>query len=354
MIILISFLVGIFILWKLIIYFANWVSGYNEFSNDNQECKLDFGLSVENQQENIPIPTKKYIYRPQNLTEYIGQEKAKQKVKLNLQKICTLRPIHILIYGKKGCGKTSLSYIIAKELKAKVIERISSSISTKEDVYKLIEEINKEKKDYVVLFIDEIHNFASLPEIAELFYPIMEDFQLDGKPIRPFTLIGATTEINMLVSKLSPLVDRFQVIPLENYTVNEIVLILKQFHKQLYSDREMKENVFQMIAMNCKYTPRIAINLLEDYLVDGNIERILDYNRIIKDGLTDIDFKILETLSENEKPLGEKALSQVAGLNNNDYREVYEPYLCEQGYIIRTARGRTISQKGKELLKEIK
>lgn len=298
-----------------------------------------------------PQSQKKFIYRPQTLEQYIGQEKAKNLVRLNVKKIHTLRPVHFLVNGKKGCGKSTLCYLINNELNATMIERVSSAISTKEDVYNLVNEINAVKEGYVILFIDEIHNLARVPEIAELFYPVMEDFKIEGKPIRPFSILGATTEKNMLVTKLSPFVDRFQAqIELENYTEEELVTILKQYKEQLYNDKNVPEKIYGTIAKNCKFTPRIAITLLEDYLVEQNIERILEYHRIVKEGLTDIDFKILETLNENDKPIGEKALSQMVGVNMKDFREVYEPYLIEKGFVIRTPRGRTISKKGKEIL----
>src|SRR4030042_918874 len=174
--------------------------------------------------------TKKFIFRPTTLEEYIGQEKAKELIKLNIKKIKNLKPVHILISGHRGCGKTTLAYIVKNLLGAKMIERIAGEFTNPEQIEDLIREINMSNEERVILFLDEIH--ALNPKLCEIFYPIMEDFKYGGKNIKPFILIGATTEKNILMQKVAPLVDIFQVqVEIDRYTNQDIETILRQYQK---------------------------------------------------------------------------------------------------------------------------
>jgi len=180
-----------------------------------------------------------------------------------------------------------------------------------------------------------------------MLYPLMEDFRLAGRNIRPFILVGATTEKNILLKKVAPLVDRFQVqIELESYTAEDIQVILEQYKKRLFNDKMVDTYNYTIISHNCKYTPRIAISLLEDVIVEPDIRKVLQYHRIIGDGLTDVDRKILEVLREHDKPIGGKSIARIVGLSEQDYIHVYEDYLVAYEYIIPTQRGRVISDKG--------
>ncbi|MHA1437886.1 MAG: Holliday junction DNA helicase RuvB C-terminal domain-containing protein [Promethearchaeota archaeon] len=296
--------------------------------------------------------TKKFIYRPQTLEEYIGQAKAKELIKLNVKKIKELRAVHFLISGDKGHGKTTVAHIIKNLLDAEMIERIASQLSDPNQLIEIINTINNSKK-YPILFLDEVHNLTV--DLAEMLYPIMEDFKVASKLVKPFSLIGATTEKNLLVKNCPPFVDRFQVqIELEHYTANNIIEIIKQYHKQLYPDYHISDKTFNIIAQNCKFTPRIAITLLEDSLIEQNIQKVLQYHRIVKQGLTETDVKIIMALKKNVKPMGEEAISQIVGVSRADYRTVYEPFLVKQGYVIRTTRGRMIGHNADQLLQGLK
>lgn len=302
--------------------------------------------------------TKKFLYRPQTLNEYIGQENAKNLVRLNLKKIETLRPVHFLISGKKGCGKSTMAYLLKNLLNAEMIEYIASEIVNPEQVVDIVNRINykengelRAEKENVILFIDETH--ALPPKMCEIFYPILEDYKISGKNIKPFIFIGATTEKNELIRKVAPLIDRIQVqIELENYTDDNLITILKQYLNKMYLEHEHKieEFKFRVIAENCKNTPRIAITLLEDCLIESNMDYVLRNHRIVSRGLTDIDYKIMLILRNSPKPMGEAALAQACGISLADYRIVYEPYLVENEMITRTLRGRTIGYKGLEVL----
>lgn len=298
-----------------------------------------------------PIETKRSIYRPKTLFEYIGQENAKELVALNMLKIATLKPSHFLIFGRRGCGKTTLARIIGNHLQADIIEKVAGEITNSDQIIALINKINY-NPNRSILFVDEIH--ALKPNLCEIFYPILEDFKIGDSNIKPFTFIGATTEVNKLWDKVAPLCDRIQChVELSAYNEEEIVEIIYQYKTNLFPDMEYDPKNYFTIAQNCKKTPRLAISLLEDNLIEKNIESILKSHRIVKDGLTLTDIKILNTLNRSEKPIGEKALSMMCGISSADYLTVYEPYLVENQFILRASRGRQIGEQGKLILSEI-
>jgi len=293
---------------------------------------------------------KKFIFRPQNLSEYVGQEKAKKVIKTNLLKIKKLRPVHFLIDGLKGHGKSTLAKIIANSLDSECYEIIASEI-TLDKLTEIINWINTCEK-LPIIFIDEIHGLDG--KIIEILYPIMEDYKIEGKRIKPFVLIGATTEKNVLVQNYSPFVDRFQVqITLERYMVDDIVKILKQYKEKIYPEFKVDDNDLKTIAENCKFTPRIAISMLEDLLIIEKVEEVLDMHNIIIDGLDSVDIKILQILDKSEKPVGEEALAMMLGLSRKDYKFLHEAYLIEMGYMARGRTGRFITEKGKKVLEKL-
>jgi len=295
---------------------------------------------------------KKFIYRPQTLQEYIGQENAKNLIALNIRKIETLKPVHFLINGPKGHGKSTVAYIIKNLLKTKMIERVGKQIACNDDIVNIVNEINGSIEKNVILFIDEIHSLD--PALCEIFYPLMEDYCIVGKNVKPFILIGCTTEKNLLLKSNSPMVDRFQVqVELQRYSNDEIVQILTQYKAQLYPDYIVSNEFIQTIAKNAKNTPRIAISLLEDGIIEPDVNHVLKCHRIVYNGLNETDVAILRILIQNEKPLGSKALSQMVGISERDYIEENESYLVSKELILRTARGRTIASKGKEIYEKI-
>jgi Holliday junction DNA helicase RuvB len=292
-------------------------------------------------------PTTKTMFRPQTLTEYIGQARAKELIKLNIEKITRFKPIHIFLSGDKGHGKTTLANIIANMLHAQFIQRIGSQMTDVDDVIEVLNLINTSEELWTVLFLDEIHTMKCKPE---LFYTIMEDFKLAGQAIKPFTLIGATTEKNVFAGKYEPFLDRFQCIELEPYKNEDIVAILSQYKRQMWNSLPDNAEHLRIISENCKRTPRIAITLLEDTLVVNDITKILKYHDIVINGLTSKDIQLLRLLRDINKPVGEDALSQAIGINKKDYKTLHEPYLAKEQYIIRTGKGRIITAKGLALL----
>lgn len=301
-----------------------------------------------------PKEKKKVIYQPQTLEEYIGQEKAKNKILLEIEVIKKIKPIHFLIHTcKPGAGKTTLSRIISNLLDANFIYRVAGDFDEVKNLEQILIEIaNKEK--YSVLVIDEIHQMSV--KLAEQYlYTIMTDFEIQGRKIKPFSIIGCTTNKNVLQQKMSPFVTRFQAdILLENYTIDNIITILKQYKKNLFPEyKDIPEETYNIIANNCRYTPRLAQALFEKSLIEPDIAKILHQERIVKDSLTDIDISVLRVLQEENRAIGAKTLARIVGISQKDYEEIYESFLVEMKYIIPGNRGRVIGEKGKQILKEV-
>ena len=312
--------------------------------------------------ENPPIENKiytpeevkptKFIYRPKNLQEYIGQERAKDLVGLNLEKIRNIKPIHFLISGNKGCGKSTLANIIANELDYKITWHIGGSFSM-EALNKFLVK-NQESPEPLILFVDEIHNLDK--SVGEYLYPVIEDFILpegDNLKLKPFIFMGATTEKNMLVKRFAPLIDRCQAdIVLEAYRPEDIKEILKQYNEKIYQ-LNISNEVYELLSFNTRLTPRIALAFFDDYVVTKDIKRVLNAHRVVKNGLTLSDILVLQHLKEVGKPIGIETLAMIIGVTRVDFNYVTEPYLINQGYMSRTARGRIITSKGETLLQEI-
>jgi holliday junction DNA helicase RuvB len=318
------------------------------FSKQEQEEPIEENIEVKR------VRPKKFIYRPQNLTEYIGQERAKDRINLNLQKIINGKPVNFLLSGNAGCGKTTLAYLIGHHTGFKVNYFIGQSF-TREDLGKFLVENENERFEMAnILFIDEIHGLDKL--LAEELYPILEDMQVRGRDITPFIFIGATTKKSVLIQELKPFVDRCAEgdITLEDYTAEDIEKIIKQFKEQIYSNETVSDEIYKIIGKNCRFTPRIAIALFNDFAICKNINRVLRAYRIIQDSLTDIDIKILQHMVEINKPVAKETLAIIAGMTNEEYSSIIEPFLIKSGFLARTSRGRLATEKTKQLLEGLK
>lgn len=306
----------------------------------------------------------KTVYRPQNFEQFIGQENSKEIIKLALYSAKNRQhPFpHALLYAHPGFGKTTLARIIGNEAgdNVKVVEKIATSFKTPNDIINAIEETGEGG----ILFVDEIHSLNPL-SLVEFFYPIMEDFQIHGKKIINFTLIGATTEKGEMLKRFKPFVDRFKIqVVFEDYTKEELITIIRNYSKNLFPDLEIDIDAFENIAGKARGTPRIAIRLLEscrDYCSCNKLnkvnkaltEEILKLYQIYETGITKTDIKVLNYLSKSDKPVGLSGICQFLDTSQANYISEIEPFLVKQGYILRTPRGRQIADEGKKILTKV-
>jgi len=299
-----------------------------------------------------PHTPTKFMYRPETFEQYISQDKAKDKAKLTIELIKKGFPRHFLLMGNAGYGKTTLAGIITKNLGFNFNVYVGSNfeIETLNDF--LVK--NQDSDLPNVLFIDEIAELDK--KVLTYMLPIIEDFKLAGKILRKFILIGATTDTWILSKRCQPFLDRIQCkIYLEDYSAENIKCLLKQYNEQIHK-LNVPEEDYDIISRNVRYTPRMAISFFDFVIAtNGNIDKVMKMNRIISEGLTDIDVKILNHLKDtNGKAIGMEALSIIANQTRQEYQELTEPYLLRQGMLSRTSRGRIITNKGLLFLQGLK
>ncbi|HZZ99677.1 MAG TPA: Holliday junction branch migration DNA helicase RuvB [Candidatus Paceibacterota bacterium] len=305
--------------------------------------------------------------RPKTFDEYVGQEKIKANLRVMLgaaQK--RNEPVeHMLLHGPSGLGKTTLSYLIAKELGANIKITSGTALEKAGDVGSILTGL----QDGDVLFIDEVHRLNK--NIEEVIYPAMENFKLDiviGKgnaaktlqiDLPRFTLIAATTKISLLSA---PFRSRFGVsFRLEFYNDKEISSIIERSAKLLGVSLD-KEAVAQIAAAS-RYTPRIANRLLkrvrdfaqvhgQENISSDTAGQCLKMLEVDHKGLEDTDRTILKTIAEKFSggPVGLKTIAAAISEEEATIEDVYEPYLMRLGFIARTPKGRVLTSAGYEHL----
>ncbi len=300
--------------------------------------------------------------RPRRLADYIGQQTVREQLSIYIEAARRRGGAldHVLIFGPPGLGKTTLSHVIANELGVNLRSTSGPVLERAGDLAALL--TNLEPRD--VLFVDEIHRLS--PVVEEVLYPALEDFQIDimigeGPAARsikldlpPFTLIGATTRAGMLTN---PLRDRFGIVQrLEYYSAEELTAIVRRSARILGIECAAEGAV--EIARRSRGTPRIANRLLRrvrdfaEVRAAGHITLDVARDALVMlkvdaEGFDDLDRRLLRLIIDNFEggPVGVESLAAALSEDRGTLEDVLEPYLIQQGYLVRTARGRMASNK---------
>jgi Holliday junction DNA helicase RuvB len=303
--------------------------------------------------------------RPRVLDDYIGQDRVRENLQVSIQAARNRGDAldHVLLYGPPGLGKTTLAYVIGNELGVAVRSTAGPVIERPGDLAAILTTLGERE----VLFIDEIHRMA--PNIEEILYPAMEDFELDimiGQgpsarsvkvPLKPFTLVGATTRAGLLTS---PLRGRFGIVHrLDFYTDSDLEEIVRRSARIL--GVRLDDEAARELASRSRGTPRIANRLLRrvrdfaEVRADGRVtadvaSAALQLLEVDAHGFDDIDRRLLRTIIDKfgGGPVGVNSLAAALSEETDAIEDILEPYLIQIGFLDRTPRGRVATARAYE------
>lgn len=323
--------------------------------SDGNDRMVTSGVQEEDQSYDLTL-------RPQRLAEFIGQTNIKENLGIYVKAAKNRRGSldHVLLCGPPGLGKTTLAMILGQEMGVNISMAAGPAIEHKGQLAALLTKL--EYGD--ILFIDEIHRLTAVVE--ENLYTAVEDFRIDivqgdgpyattlQLPLRPFTLIGATTRTGLLTS---PMLSRFGIVErLDYYPAEDLALIVQRSASLL--EISIDESAAFEIARRSRGTPRITNRLLRrardfaEVLGDGRIDidmasKALERLNVDSSGLDDMDRRLLRTIIEHYKggPVGIDTIAAALSEPRDTLEDVYEPYLLQQGFLARTARGRVATER---------
>lgn len=301
--------------------------------------------------------------RPKNFNEVIGRKNEKDSLNIMIQSAKKRKKSldHLLFFGPPGLGKTSFAYVVANEMNVPIYVTNGSLLSRAGDIASILTSLEPNS----IFFIDEIHRLR--PQVEEVLYPAMEDSSLDiliGKGIGArsvrvdlpnITIIGATTRLGMLSL---PLRDRFgMIMRLDYYNKEDLINIIRQKANMLRIT--INDYAVENIAEKSRMTSRLSIKILKrsrdlavvegsELITDDHVKRTLNYMGIDDNGLDSVDRSIIKVMFENYnmKPVGLSSLSTSISEDRDTIESVYEPYLIKSGIIVRTPKGRILTEKG--------
>lgn len=322
---------------------------------DNEDRVIDSEINQEDRNMELSL-------RPKFLDQYIGQNKVKDEMQIYIKAAKKRDEAldHVLLYGPPGLGKTTLAFVIANEMQVHLKSTSGPAIEKAGDLVALLTELDPGD----ILFIDEVHRLSK--PVEEVLYSAMEDFYIDimvgeGQtshavhvPLPPFTLIGATTRAGQLSA---PLRDRFGIVEhMQYYDTSDLDKIIQR--SSLVFNTKINKEAALELACRSRGTPRVANRLLkrvrdfaevkgEDVISLDTAKHALKQLGVDDEGLDQTDRKIISMMinSYNGGPVGIKSIAANIGEDTDTIEEVYEPYLLQKGFIIRTQRGRAVTKK---------
>ena len=313
--------------------------------------------------------------RPTKLAEIIGQEEVKRQLQISIDAALARKEAlgHLLIAGRPGLGKTTLAQAVAFELNRPIIyadgpsltkdgikQLIARELSPSETFAELYKEMGMSAKEGGVLLSDEIHAIPAASH--EMMYTLMEDFKYEGREVEPFTFIGATTDPGKLPMAFR---SRFIVqVTIDYYDVDSLWHLLRRSYLALQGEEPAgsTEDALKVIAERSRGTPRLANNLLRrvrdvqffrkaDEITEEVLTEAMKMMGIDRFGLDEGDRKFLVSLEALGRPSGTAAIAMQMGSAKESVEEIHEPWLVRQGFVIRTQRGRALTEDGHGLVK---